>query len=38
MHKFQNLVFRSRSFNKVSVSKVSLDYITDYVAKQKYAI
>jgi len=35
MHKFQNLKFRYQSFNKVSVSKVSLDYITDYVTKQK---
>jgi len=34
MHKFWNLKFWSRSF-KVSVSNVSLDYITDYVTKQK---
>jgi len=30
MHKFWNLKFRSQSFNKVLVSKVSLDHITDY--------
>jgi len=35
MHKFQNLESWSQSFNKVSVSKVSLDYTTDYVTKQK---
>jgi len=35
MHEFQNLEFWSRSFNKVFVSKVNLDYITDYVTKQK---
>jgi len=38
MHKFQNLKFRYQSFNKVSVSKVSLDYITDYVTKKNNAI